>query len=119
MPDTDLSITTIGGGALAEDFNRALQRVFDDVERDPDLKDAVRTISVKVTIQDSDKSGYFVTKHSVTTTLPAKKTAGIAWVDGDAMRTSSQVRSEDAQLELDGSRSDKVTPINRRTGGAS
>lgn len=96
-----LSIANIGGGALVEDVDAALEKVRDDMMVD-DPVDGKREVTIKLTFEFSDKQrGVLRTTHAVTVKTPERKHGGVAWLREGGLVTEEMCR-ESTQMEMPG-----------------
>lgn len=93
--DVKLDLTSLGGGAAQEDFDAALDSIVEGL-MEPDLMGKPRKIVLEVMLTPKD-DGFVTTQHTVKTTLPARQRTGVAWREGDELKTSLKNR-EDKQL---------------------
>lgn len=105
-----LSMGNIGGGALVEDVDLALDKVRDDLMQD-DPVEGKREVTVKITIDFADKArGVLTTVHAVSVKLPDRKHGGAAWLREGELVTEEQCR-DTTQMEFPGTRLSNIRKI--------
>jgi len=94
-----LSVSNIGGGALVEDVDEALEKVRSDLMRESPV-DGKREVTIKITIDRASKdSDVLSTVHSVSVKLPDRKHGGVAWLREGDMVTEELCR-DTTQMEI-------------------
>lgn len=76
-----LTLATIGGGGLAEDFDREIRRLCENIA-DPNIPtEAKRSITVTVKVKPDKKGLTAAVTYSVTSSLPgAEPGEAVAWI---------------------------------------
>ncbi|MFH1567233.1 MAG: hypothetical protein ABIL09_04475 [Gemmatimonadota bacterium] len=95
-----LTLETLGGGALSEDFSRALQRVLDSYDNTPGAEEAARKITITVEFKRGARDDYLTTFHKVETKLPVVGRGGTVWMDDDQLVTQLNLRDRTSQQGL-------------------
>jgi hypothetical protein len=104
-----LSVANIGGGALVEDIDKALEKVRDDMMGE-DPVDGKREVTIKITFDRASKDSEVLhTTHAVSVKLPDRKHGGVAWLREGEIVTEETCR-DTTQMEIPDTR-----PANLRT----
>lgn len=93
-----LNFYNVAGGALAQDFDAALEEVFQSFD-DPTLS-GERVITMTIKFDKGDK--YITTKAGLKTTMPTRKRSGIAWEEASGLHTQVEVYDNpNGQLDIE------------------
>lgn len=102
-----LSTVNIGGGALVEDIDKALEKVRDDMMGE-DPVDGKREVTIKLSFEFTDKGrGVLNTTHAVSVKTPDRKHGGVAWIRESELVTEESCR-DTPQMELPDTRPKNV-----------
>jgi hypothetical protein len=94
-----LELQNIAGGALADDFAAALEKVRDDLMVDDPVV-GKRVVEVKITFDLADAHrGVLSTVHAITVKLPDRKHGGVAWLREGELVTEESCK-DTTQMEL-------------------
>ena len=82
MTEKSITLTNLSSGAVVEQFNTELQRVWDNIADPNTDPDAAREIQIKVKFKPSDERGVVDIKVSASTKLaPAEPVETMAYLE--------------------------------------